>query len=111
MPFEPELSERLIAAIGSIENQRSADIPAIIDELGVDRNDPEFGHLAGVAANKAELARNLATHLATREGRLLEDRLPAAIEVPGGLGALAPRISFDRCTTHCHCPLDCDGSL
>ncbi len=60
LPFEPELSGRLIAAIGSLENQRSADIPAIIDELGVDRNDPEFGHLTGVAANKAELARNLA---------------------------------------------------
>ena len=60
LPFEPEPSGRLIAAIGSLENRKSADIPAIVDELGVVRNDPEFGRLAGVAANKAELARNLA---------------------------------------------------
>ncbi|MCZ6863350.1 MAG: hypothetical protein O7I42_24340, partial [Alphaproteobacteria bacterium] len=47
-------------AIGSLENQKSTDIPAIIDELVVDRNDPEFGSLTGVATNKAELLRNLA---------------------------------------------------
>jgi hypothetical protein len=60
LSFEHEPSGRLIAAIGSLENQKSADIPAIIDELGVDRNDPEFGRLTGVATNKAELLRNLA---------------------------------------------------
>lgn len=60
MPFEHEPSERLIAAIGSLENQESADIPAIIDELGVDMNDPEFGSLTGVATDKTELLQNLA---------------------------------------------------
>lgn len=60
LPFEHEPSERLIAAIGNLENQKSADMPAIIDELGVARNDPEFGLLAGVAANEAGPLRTLA---------------------------------------------------
>jgi hypothetical protein len=60
LPFELEPAERLIAAIASLENQKSADISAIIDELGVDRNDPGFDRLISTAANKTELLRNLA---------------------------------------------------
>lgn len=60
LPFELEPSERLIAAIGSVENQGSTDIPAFIDELGVDRNDPEFDLLIGTATNNTELLRNRA---------------------------------------------------
>jgi len=60
LPFEFEPAERLIAAIASLENQKSADISAIIDELGVNRNDPGFDRLISTAANKTELLRNLA---------------------------------------------------
>ncbi len=60
LPFEQELSERLIVAISRIENQISTDMPAIIDELSVDRKDPEFDHLMGMVTNKAELLRDLA---------------------------------------------------
>ena len=31
-----------------VENQGSADIPPFIDELGVDKNDPEFDLVIGV---------------------------------------------------------------
>ena len=60
LPFEHELSERLLAAISRIENQVSAEMPAIIDELGVDKKDPEFVRLMEGATNKAERLRNLA---------------------------------------------------
>jgi hypothetical protein len=60
LPFELEASERLIAAIGSAENRGSADVPAFIDEFGVDKNDPEFDPLIGTATNKTELLRILA---------------------------------------------------
>ncbi len=67
LPFELEPSERLIAAIGSVGNQGSADTPAILDELDVDRNDPEFDHLIGAATNKTELLRNLAPAFSDRK--------------------------------------------
>ena len=60
LPFALEPSERLIAAIGSVENQGSADIPTFIAEVGVDKNDPEVDLLIGTATNKTELLRNLA---------------------------------------------------
>lgn len=60
LPLEHELSERVLAAISRIENQVSAKMPAIIDELGVDREAPEFDRLMGVATNKDERLRDLA---------------------------------------------------
>jgi hypothetical protein len=55
LPFEHDPSESLIAAIGGHKNRISADIPAFIDELGLDRNDPEFERLIGTATNMADL--------------------------------------------------------
>lgn len=60
LPFDRELSEHFLAAIGSIENQVSAEMPGIIDELGVDRNDSEFKRLMDVASDKAEHFQDLA---------------------------------------------------
>ncbi|MHA1560397.1 MAG: hypothetical protein ACTSWI_06985 [Alphaproteobacteria bacterium] len=60
LPFEHELSERLIAAISCIENQLSTDTPEIIDELSLDRTDPELDRLMGMATNKADPLQDLA---------------------------------------------------
>ena len=60
LPFERELSEQFLAAIGRIENQVSDKMPGFIDELGVDRNGPDFERLMNVARNKAEHLRDLA---------------------------------------------------
>ena len=60
LPFEHELSERLIAAIRCIANQLSTDTPEIIDELSLDTTDPELDRLMGMATNKADPLQDLA---------------------------------------------------
>jgi len=88
LPFELEPSERLIAAIGSVENQGSADIPAFIDELGVDKNDPEVDLLIGTATNKTELLRNLAPAFSLYFLEDLLDRIvnPAVLQLTNSDG-------------------------
>ncbi len=88
LPFELEPSERLIAAIGRVENQGSADIPAFIDELGVDKNDPEFDLLIGTATNKTELLRNLAPAFSLYFLEDLIDRIvnPAVLQLTNSDG-------------------------
>lgn len=60
LPFERELSEQFLAAIGRIENHVSDKMPGFIDELGVDRKDLEFERFMKVAGNKAEHLRDFA---------------------------------------------------
>jgi hypothetical protein len=60
LPFEHEPSEKLIAAFGRFKNRVSANIPEIMDELGIDGSDLELDRLIGSATNEAELLRNLA---------------------------------------------------
>ena len=88
LPFELEPSERLIAAISSVENQGSADIPAFIDELGVDKNDPEVDLLIGTATNKTELLRNLAPAFSLYFLEDLLDRIvnPAVLQLTNSDG-------------------------
>ena len=75
LPFELETSERLIAAIGSVENQGSADIPAFIDELGVDSDDPKFDRLIGTASHMTDLLRVLAPQFSNYFLKDLLDRM------------------------------------
>jgi hypothetical protein len=88
LPFDHEPSERLLAAIGGIENRRSADIPAIIDELDVDRNDPEFARLMATATNKADLLQYVAPafsfyFLADLLDRIMNAAVPQMINSDG----------------------------
>ncbi len=88
LPFELEPSERLIAAISSVKNQGSADIPAFIDALGVDKNDPEVDLLIGTATNKTELLRNLAPAFSLYFLEDLLDRIvnPAVLQLTNSDG-------------------------
>ncbi len=88
LPFELEPSARLMAAIGSVENQGSTDIPAFIDELGVDKNDPEVDLLIGTATNKTELLRNLAPAFSLYFLEDLLDRIvnPAVLQLTNSDG-------------------------
>ena len=60
LPFEHELSARLIAAISCIEKQISTDAPAITGELSLDKDDPEFDRFMGMVTNKTEPLQDLA---------------------------------------------------
>jgi hypothetical protein len=81
LPFEHELSEKVIGTIARTRKRIAKDAPAFFDKLGVDASDPEVNHVFASATNDTELLRVSAPlfsalFLADLLDRVLDPKLP-----------------------------------
>ena len=81
LPFDHELSERVIGAFAGMKKRVAKDGPALFEELGLDIDDPEINRLIAAATSEVELLQLSAPlfstlFLADLLDRTLDPKLP-----------------------------------